>query len=100
VFVEQVTARRHELDALDQLRRIERLDDEVIRAGGNAALYIVDRFARRQESNRNVRAVRIAAHAAAGLKPVKVRHIHVEHYQLRLYSWKQRKICAQFSPPG
>jgi hypothetical protein len=91
MFAEQVTARRHELDALDQLCRIERLDDEVVCASGNATLYIIDRFARRQECNRDMRAVRIAAHAAAGLKPVKLRHIHVKHYQLRLYPWKQRK---------
>src|ERR1700730_4505900 len=91
MYAEQASARSHEFDTLYQLYCVERLNDEIVGAGSNATVHILDRLARGQERDRDLRASGFVAPPSAHLKSINVWHVYVEHYQLRRHMRKHRK---------
>src|SRR5713226_8056418 len=68
----------------DQLRVIERLEDEVVAAGGHAGADVLGGLVRGEEGDRHVAQPHIAADLAARLKTVHPRHLNVEQDEPRL----------------
>ncbi|MNK78372.1 hypothetical protein D3C87_979980 [compost metagenome] len=71
-------------DAREQLRAQQRLQDVVVRAGGEEALHVLRIPTRREEEHRRGGPAGIAADHPAKLHPAHVGHVHVQHDQIRL----------------